>query len=135
VTGLSAIDIIYLILLIGSLAFGLEALLLGLGGKLMVLYRRRKVKTIMIALAVGLAIVGPAIVTSMALALEPLYFCVVVLAYMFVAGKIISLFRAKLARAPAPPLPPQPSELEIKAMIRKRGLGKLVKKKRAKSGG
>ncbi len=108
---------------------------MGLGGKLMVLYRRRKVKTIVIALAVGLAIVGPAIVTSMALALEPLYFCVLVLAYMFVASKIISIFRAKLARTPPPPLPPQPSEREIKAMLRKRGLGKLVKKKRAKSGG
>ena len=101
----------------------------------MVLYRRRKVKTILIALAVGLAIVGPAIVTSMALALEPLYFCVVVLVYMFVAGKIISRFRMKLARTPAPPLPPQPSEREIKTMLRKRKLGKLVKKKRAKSGG
>ncbi len=101
----------------------------------MVLYRRRKVKTIMIALAVGLAIVGPAIATSVALALEPLYFCVVVLAYMFVAGKIISLFRMRLARTPAPPLPSQPSEREIKAMLRKRGLGKLAKKKRAKSGG
>ncbi|MFQ6129484.1 MAG: hypothetical protein ACE5OT_01590 [Candidatus Hadarchaeaceae archaeon] len=132
---MNTIDILYLILLIGSLAFGLEALLLGLGGKLMVLYRRQKVKTIVIALAVGLAIVGPAIVTSMALALEPLYFCVVVLAYMFVAGKIISLFRVKLAQTPAPPLPPQPSDREIKAMLRKRRLGKLVKKKRAKSGG
>lgn len=129
-TGLNAIDILYLILLVGSLAFGLEALLLGLGGKLMVLYRCRKVKTIVIALAVGLAIVGPAIVTSAALALEPLYFCVVVLAYTFVAGKIISVFRAKLARTPAPPLPPQPSEREIKAMLRKRGLGKLVNKKK-----
>lgn len=127
---MNAIDILYLILLVGSLAFGLEALLLGLGGKLMVLYRCRKVKTIVIALAVGLAIVGPAIVTSAALALEPLYFCVVVLAYTFVAGKIISVFRAKLARTSAPPLLPQPSEREIKAMLRKRGLGKLVNKKK-----
>ena len=108
---------------------------MGLGGKLMVLYRRRKIKTIMIALAVGLAIVGPAIVTSMALTLEPLYFCVVVLAYSFVASKIIGAFRMKLVRTPAPPLPPQPSEREIKAMLRKRGLGRLVRKKRVKSGG
>lgn len=131
-TGLDAIDILYLILLVGSLAFGLEALLLGLGGKLMVLYRLRKVKTIVIALAGGLAIVGPAIATSVALALEPLYLCVVVLAYMFVAGKIISVFRVRLARTPAPPLPLQPSEREIKAMLRKRGLEKLVKKKKSR---
>lgn len=121
---------LYLILIAGSLAFGLEALLLGLGGKLMVLYRRRKVKTIMIALAVGLAIVGSAAVTSAALTLEPLYFCVLVLAYMFVASKLINVFGAKLVRTPPPPLLPQPSEREIETMLRKRGLGKLVKKKR-----
>ncbi len=101
----------------------------------MVLYRYRKVKTIVIALAVGVAIVGPAIFTSMALALEPLYFCVVVLAYTFVAGKIIGGFRMKLARTPPPTLLPQQSEREIETMLQKRGLGKLVRKKRTKSGG
>lgn len=131
---MSTIEILYIILLFGSLAFGLEALLLGLGGKLTVIYRRRKVKTIVIALAVGVAIVGPAIFTSMALALEPLYFCAVVLAYTLAASKIIGAFRMKLSRTPAPTLLPQPSEREIEAMLQKRGLGKLVKKKRAKSG-
>jgi hypothetical protein len=130
VTDLSAIEILYLILLVGSLAFGLEALLLGLGGKLMVVYRRRKFKTIVIALAVGLAIVGPAIVTSMALALEPLYFCVMVLVYMFVASRIIHAFGAKLTRTPPLSLPPHPQEEELKTMLKKRGFGKLVKKRK-----
>lgn len=127
---MGAIDTLYLILLIGSLAFGLEALLLGLGGKLMVLYRRQRVRTLAIALGAGLAIVSPAIITSAALALEPLYFCVLVLVYMFVASRIINIFGAKLARMPPRPLPPQPSELEIVEMLRKRGYGKLVKRKR-----
>ncbi|MBA7612747.1 hypothetical protein ES703_19984 [subsurface metagenome] len=130
VIGLSAIEILYLILLVGSLAFGLEALLLGLGGKLMVLYRRRRVKTIAIALAVGLAIVGSAIITSMALALEPLYFCVMVFAYMFVASRAIHAFGAKLTRTPPPRLPLQPPEEELKAMLKKRGFGKLLRKRK-----
>lgn len=117
-------------MLVGSLAFGLEAMLLGLGGKLMVLYRRRKVNTLGIALAVGLAIIAPAIATSAVLALEPLFFCVLVLAYTFVASGIVSVFGAKLVRTPPPPLPPQPSKKEIETMLRKRGLGKLVKKKK-----
>ncbi|MDI6883906.1 MAG: hypothetical protein QMD00_02025 [Hadesarchaea archaeon] len=127
---MSAIDILYLVLLVGSLAFGLEAMLLGLGGKLMVLYRRRKAKTLAIALAVGLSIVGPAVVTSVVFALEPLYFCVLLLAYMFIAGKLISVFEPGRVRTPPPPLPPRPSEKEIEAMVRNRGLGKLVSKKR-----
>ncbi len=130
VIGLSAIEILYLILLVGSLAFGLEALLLGLGGKLTVLYRRRKVKTIAIALAVGLAIIGSAIITSMALAPEPIYFCVMVLAYMFVASRIIHAFRANLTRTPPLSLPPQPPEEELKTMLKKRGFGKLVRKRK-----
>jgi hypothetical protein len=127
---LGVIEILYAVMLAGSLAFGLEAMLLGLGGKLMVLYRRQKAETVVLALAIGIAIVGPAIATSMVLALEPLYFCVVVLAYMFVASGLINVFGAGLIRTSPPPPPPQLSERDIETMLRKRGLGKLVKKKR-----
>ena len=127
---MTAIEILYVILLVGSLAFGLEALLLGLGGRLTVLYRRRKIKTLVLASMVGLAIVLPAIATSIILALEPLYFCAVVLAYMFAASGLINLLGAKLVRTPPPPLPPQPSEKEIEEMVRRRGYGKLVRKKK-----
>jgi len=130
---LDAINTLYLIILVGSLAFGLEALLLGLGGKLTVLYRRQRVRTLTLALCVGLAVVVPAIITSATLTLEPLYFCVLVLVYMFVASRIISIFGAKLARTTPRPLPPQPSDLEVEEMLRKRGYDKLVKKKRKSS--
>lgn len=128
---MGAIDTLYLVLLIGSLAFGLEALLLGLGGKLMVLYRRKRVRTFVLALGVGLAIVMPAVITSMVLALEPLYFCVLVLAYMFIASRIVHVSGAKLPRAPPRALPLPSSELEVVTMLRKRGYGKLVKKKKS----
>lgn len=107
-------------------------MLIGLGGKLMVLYRRRRAKTLAIALAVGFVIVVPAVATSAVLALEPLYFCVLVLAYMFIAGKLINVFGPRRVQTPPPPLPRQPSEKEIEAIVRKRGLGKLVKKKKKK---
>jgi hypothetical protein len=125
---LDAIGTLYLILVIGSLAFGLEALLLGLGGKLIVLYRRQRVRTLALALLIGAAVVTPAIVTSTAFTLEPLYFCVLV--YVFVASRIISIFGAKLVQTTPRPLPQQPSDLEVEEMLRKRGYGKLVKKKR-----
>lgn len=118
-----------MIMLIGSLAFGLEAMLLGLGGKLMVLYRRRRAKTLAVALVVGLAIAGPATATSMVLSLEPLYFCALVLVYLFIAGGLINLLGAKRVRTPPPPLPP-PSEEEMEVIIRKRGYGGLLRKKR-----
>ena len=130
---LDAINPLYLILVIGSLAFGLEALLLGLGGKLMVLYRRQRARTLVLSLGVGLAVVGPAMATSAALMLEPLYLCVLVLVYVFVASRIISIFGAKLAQTAPRPLPPQPSDLEVEEMLRKRGYDKLVKKKRKSS--
>jgi len=130
VVRLDAISTLYLIILVGSLAFGLEALLLGLGGKLMVLYRRQRARTLVLSLGVGLAVVGPAIATSAALMLEPLYLCVLVLVYVFVASRIISIFGAKLVQTTPRPLPQQPSDLEVEEMLRKRGYDKLVKKKR-----
>ena len=130
---MGAIDILYLILIIGSLAFGLEALLLGLGGRLMVLYRRGRVRALALALGVGLAVVGPAIATSAALSLGPIYLCVLVLVYMFAASRIIAVFRARLAQTPPQPIPPQPSDMEVVEMLRKRGYGRLVKKKRKSS--
>lgn len=107
--------------------------MLGLGGKLMVLYRRQRVRTIALALGIGLAIVGPTIATSAALMLEPLYLCVLVLVYVFVASRIIGIFGAGLAQTTPRPLPPQPSDLEVEEMLRKRGYDRLVKKKRKTS--
>ena len=121
---------LYILLLAGSLAFGLEALLLGLGGQLAVLYRRRKFRTLGLASAIGLSTTGLAILTSAAFGLEPLYLCVLALIYTLVAGKVIGALKPKL-RVPSPlPLPPQPPEEEIRAALRKRGFGKLVRKKK-----
>lgn len=103
--------------------------MLGLGGKLMRLYHNDRAKTITLAVGVGLAIVAPAVVTSIALALEPLYFCVLVLAYMFIAGRIIRMFFGKVSK-PLAPILPTTSEEGIEKMLEERGFGELVKKRK-----
>jgi len=110
------------------LAFGLEALLLGLGGKLLVLYRRQRVRTFGLAFSTGIIIIVPAIITSIVFTLEPLYFCVLVLVYTFIMGRIIKMLGRKIVGTPPPLLLKQPSELEVVTMLRKRGYDKLVKK-------
>ena len=125
---LSAIDIIYIVFLVGSLAFGLEVMVIGLGGKLMVIYRRRKVTTLGSALSLGLLVVVLAIVTSASFRLEPVFFALIVLVYAFVAGRIIKVFGAKLIRTPPPPVLPRTSDEEVKEILTRRGYGDLVSK-------
>ena len=126
--GLDTIELLYIIILTGSLAFGFEALMLGMGGKTMLLYRRRKSRMFALAFGVGLAVSVSAVLTSIVFALEPLYFCVLVFAYTFVAGRIVKMAGKNMVRRPPPPIPPSPSELEIVAMLRKRGHGASVVK-------
>ena len=120
---------LYVILLAGSLAFGLEALLIGLGGHLTVIYHRRRGRLLKLALPLGLAIVGFSIWISMLLSLEPLYLCVLVLMCTFIAGKFISLSRSKLFTPSTPPLPPTSADRELKLMLKRRGFSRLIKKK------
>jgi hypothetical protein len=133
VSGLSAIEILYILFLIWSLAFGLEVMLIGLGGRLMVLYRRWGPKMFLIALAIGLATVLPAISASIVFNLEPIFFCALLVAFVFVAGGIVNVVGSKRIRTPQPPIPTGPSDEEMKELIRRRGLGELVGKKRMKT--
>lgn len=121
---------LYAILLAGSLAFGLEALLIGLGGRLTVIYCRGRGGLLKLALLLGLIIVGLSIWISMLLSLEPLYLCALVLACTFAAGKLINLSGTKLFKQRAPPAPPTSSEKELKRMLKKRGFSELIREKR-----
>jgi len=115
--------------LFGSLAFGLEALLLGLGGQLPVLYRRGRKRVLKMASLVGLAVVGLSIVTSAALAFGPLYFCASVLVYTLLASMILSLYRTRLIK-PEPLLPPPAADVEIEQMLQKRGFKEFVEEEK-----
>lgn len=125
---LSAIDILYIVFMVGSLAFGLEAMLVGLGGKLMLMYRRRRTATFVTALSIGLLIVVAATVTSMIFKLEPIYFAIIVLIYAFIVGRVIKVFGSKLVGSPPPIVMPKTSEREMEEILVRRGYGNLVDK-------
>lgn len=120
----------YVLLLVGSLAFGLEALLLGLGGQLPLLYRRKKPETIGLAFGLGLAIVCPSIAIAAVLGIGPIYACVLVVVFMFLAGWAVRLSKTKFIKPRPLQLPPPTRDAEIKEMLKKKGLGALVKKKK-----
>jgi uncharacterized protein (DUF58 family) len=105
-------------------------MLLGLGGRMSVLYRCNKRKTVALALAFGLTIVGLSAATAAPLELEPLYVCVLVLGYTFLVGAVIWNFRSKFMTAREHPPPQIASDAEIRSMLEKRGFGAMVKKKK-----
>lgn len=108
------------------MAFGLEALLIGLGGRLSAIYRRKRGKVIKLAFPIGLAITGLSIGLAASLRLSPLYLAAFLLGFTFLSGKLIGLGKEKLFRLRAPSAP-ETSEKEIKSMLRDRGFGELVK--------
>jgi len=126
---LDILHILYLMFLFGSLAFGLEALLLGLGGQLSVLYRRDRKRVLKMASLVGLAVVGSSIATSAALGLGPLYFCAFVLVYTLLASMVLSSYRKRLIKPERLPLPPI-ADMEIKKILQKRGFEELVEEEK-----
>ena len=94
------------------------------------LYRRRKFRTLGLASAIGFAIAGLAILTSPALGQEALHTCVLALIYTVVLGKAIGVLKPKLREPVGFPPPAEPSEEELRAMLRKRGFGKLAGKRK-----
>ena len=94
------------------------------------LYHRNKRKTVALALLFGLAIVGLSAATSAPFGLEPLYVCVLVLGYMFLVGAVIWNFRTKFMTTRELHLPMTASDAEIRSMLKKRGFGAVVKKKK-----
>jgi len=127
---LNILHVLYLMFLFGSLAFGLEALLLGLGGQLSVLYHYDRRRVLMLALLIGVAIVSSSIITSVALGLGPLYFCASVLVYTLLASGALNLQRAKLIKSGPPPMPSPTADLEIKQMLQKRGFNELAEEEK-----
>jgi hypothetical protein len=128
VGNLEAIQIIYIIALLSSLAFGLEVLLLAVGGKLMVFYRKKRVAALSIAALAGLATTVPAVLTSAVLGLGPIYFGFVLFIYLIVVSLVVSVVVwAKPVKALAPATP-KISDREMAKVLEDRGFGGLLKK-------
>jgi hypothetical protein len=116
--------VIYLMLILGSFTFGFEALLLGLGGRLFVLYRKSFLRTLELALSLGLAIVCLSIAISSLLSLQLIYLCAFVLACTLLISLILGRCK-KFVRTP-PTMPPIDDD-EIKKVLNKHGFGEFKK--------
>jgi len=127
---LNILHVLYLMFLFGSLAFGLEALLLGLGGQLSALYRRGRRRVLVLASIIGVAVVSSSIITSVALGFSPLYFCASVLAYTLLASGALNSQKAKLIKSGPPPMPSPTADLEIEQMLQKRGFKELAEEEK-----
>ena len=121
--------VLYPMFLFGSLAFGLEAMLLGLGGQLSSLYRRDRKRVLKLAFLVGLSVVSLSIATSTALGFGPVYFCALVLVYTLLTSTVLSLFKTRFIN-PQLPTPPQISDAEIKQVLQKRGFDEIVEEEK-----
>jgi len=116
--------------LLGSLAFGFEAMLLGLGGQLSVLYRRNRKRVLELALLIGLIAVSSSIVTTTILDLGPLFLCALVLVYTLFSSRIVNLCKVRLVKSGSlPPLSPT-ADAEIKQILQKRGFSELVEEEK-----
>jgi uncharacterized membrane protein YraQ (UPF0718 family) len=126
---LNILYVVYPMFLFGSLAFGLEAMLIGLGGQLPSLYRRDRKRVLKVAFLVGLCVVGLSIVTSTALDFGPVYFCAFVLVYTLFTSTVLGVFKTRFINLELP-APPQISDEEIKQVLQKRGFDELVENKK-----
>jgi len=99
-------------LLLGAPVFGLEAMFLGLGGRVLVLYRRKRRLMLLGCFGAGLASVLPPFVLSLRFELGVLETCSVLALSIGIVGCILSLFSARIKERYQPPLPDLEKELE-----------------------
>jgi len=88
----------YFLLLIGSLAFGLEALMLGMGGKIIPLYKNRPLVVISLSTFLGFWIVIISLTLGLLLALDPIYICTSVLILTVISGKLVQFMKPELVK-------------------------------------
>lgn len=127
---MNILHVLYLMFLLGSLAFGLEALLLGLGGQLSVLYRRNWKQVLKLASLIGLVVVSLSIATTTILGLGPLFLCALVLAYTLLSSRIVNLYKVRLVKSGSPPPLSPTADAEIKQILQKRGFSELVEEEK-----
>lgn len=115
------------ILIAGSPALGLEALLIGLGGKLPSVYKRKS-NFLIFVFSGGIAIVGTVVILDFFLHLEPIYLCALIFLMIIGTGKIIGLITSSKIKSKKAPDRKKISDDEIKSMLENRDLNRLIKK-------
>jgi hypothetical protein len=100
------------LLLLGVPVFGLEAMFLGLGGKVLVLYRKKRRLLLLGCCGAGLASILPSLVLSMWFKQGFLETCLALALSIGIVGWIVSLFSSRIEGGYQPPLPNIEKELE-----------------------
>jgi hypothetical protein len=116
------VNALHLLLLLGSPFLGLEAVLMGLGGGALSSYRRSRGRTLLLILLSGLAVSCATLATGKAVGLPGPATVALLLLYLPLAGKLLSL------RRPSPPRRPLPEELStggLEEFVRRRYGGLL----------
>jgi hypothetical protein len=120
-------QILYLAIILGSLAFGLQSLAIGMGGKLPIFYRRGRAKALALAASIGLTISGLSIFTSHFLNLNPLFLFATVGIYTIIVGKLTcGLKKVLIEPTHLPEI--QTNDADIEKMLDSRGFKKFLKK-------
>jgi|GEM_PF-2325194 len=114
---------LHLLLLLGSPFLGLEAVLMGLGGSALTSYRHSRGRTLLLILLSGLAVSCAALATGEVMGLPGPATVALLLLYLPLAGKLLSLRRTSLLKRP---LPEELSTEGLEEFVRRR-YGKLLR--------
>ncbi|KXB08587.1 hypothetical protein AKJ55_00710 [candidate division MSBL1 archaeon SCGC-AAA382M17] len=115
-------------MVIGSPAFGLEALLLGLGGKISSAYRGT-IKLITVAAMIGLSLVGISMVITHIFSLGPSSLCFLLLILTLISGKAIPSKQKKKPKGRAERNEANTTDDKIRSILKRRGLENLAEEK------
>jgi len=126
---LPAKDILYIILVCGSLAFGIQAMFLGMGGRLMIRYSKSRKRTLTLALGLGLCICVGSIVSNELIGLHIRWLVLWLVAYTGLFGAAIRAFLRKGQQRELR-IPAGGSDRDLRKIIEKKGLNGLMKEKR-----
>lgn len=121
---------LHLLLLLGSPFLGLEAVVMGLGGRALTSYRRHRNRTLLVITGSGLAVSCASLATGEMAGLPGLGTVCLLLLYLPLVAKLLSLLR------PFPPSPPLPTDLpgrEVEEWVRRR-YGRLLEDRAPSAG-
>ncbi len=114
---------LHLLLLLGSPFLGLEAVVMGLGGRALLSYRRHRRRTLLLVTLSGLAVSCASLATGEAAGLPGVGTVCLLLLYLPLAARLLSLLHP-LPPSPGPSLPDLSAE-EVERWVRRR-YGKLL---------
>ena len=113
--------VFYLLLLIGSLSLGLEAMMLGMGGKIIPLYKKSPLFVLGMGTLIGFAVVVLSVAFGAVLNLEALHVCVLAFVFTLLMGKAVQTVKPQLEKEFKLTVAPL-SDKDIEKILENRGI-------------